>query len=161
MGPRFAAVLLLLTVADLTATPPSSIAGSWKLVTWTDTSENNGMPCYPFGMAPIGQFLFTADGHFSAQVESGPDGAIPPDLPRRDFDDLRGPYLGFFGTYRFDPATEVLTLNVQGSSAPAYVMSDTERTAHFESNQLVLSGLSVRRDGHHYAWKRVLEKDTK
>lgn len=160
MGPSIA-LLLVLTASAVIATPAPSIAGSWKLLTWTDTSENSGMPYYPFGTNPKGQFVFTRDGHFSATVESGANGAIPPDLPRKDFDDLQGPFLGFFGTYNFDPTTDALNLNVKGSSAPAYVMSDTSTTAHFDGkNRLVLSGLSVRRDGHVYSWQRVLEKDT-
>lgn len=160
MGERLATVLLLM-VAGASATTAPSLAGSWKLVTWTDTSESSGMPYYPFGTNPTGQFVFTSDGHFSAEVESSPNGALPPDLPRKDFDDLRGPFLGFFGTYRFDPATDELSLDVKGSSAPAYVMSDATRTAHFQGDRLVLSGVSVRRDGHVYSWERVLEKDNR
>lgn len=136
-----------------------TMVGAWRVVTWTDTNEKTGMPYYPFGMNPKGEFLFTADGHFSADVESDPNGALPPALPKPDFDDLQGPFLGYFGTYTFDGADSTVAYEVGGSSAPAYAMSDVSNRVRFDGNRLILSGESVRRNGHRYTWERVLERD--
>ena len=58
-----------------------------------------GMPYLPFGTHPVGQFIYTADGHFSAQVIADSTGSIPSLLPSKGFDDLTGTALGYFGTY--------------------------------------------------------------
>lgn len=160
MTVRLAAIVLLCVSAGRPANSVQTLVGAWKLVSYTDTYEHTGKPYFPFGTHPKGEFLYTPDGHFSVDVESDPNGALPPDLPLPDFDDLKGPYLGYFGTYSFNPSDSSIAYNVAGSSAPAYVMSDVSRVVRFDRNRLILTGESVRKNGHRWSWERVLERDT-
>lgn len=160
MTEKLIAILLLTASAGFpieeTVNP---LVGAWKLVSYTDTSPE-GMPYFPFGTHPIGEFIYTPDGHFSADIRSDANGSVPAVLPRPEFDDLMGPYLGYFGTYRFDPAASTVKYDIDGASAPSYVMSDAARMVRFDGNCLILTGQSTRRNGHTWTWQRVLERDT-
>lgn len=159
MAAKLITILLLAVSAGLPRVTQNPLAGSWRLISYTDISPA-GMPYLPFGTHPIGEFLYAADGHFSADIRSDANGSVPPDLPRPEFDDLMGPFLGYFGTYRFDPATSTVEYNIAGASAPSYVMSDAARMVRFDGNRVILTGQSTRRNGHTWTWERVLERDT-
>lgn len=140
------------------------LIGSWKVVSWTDT-PNNGKPYFPFGANPTGEFVFTPDGHFSAQVLSGPVGSLPALLPPKGFDDLivagvTAPYLGYYGTYTADLADGTLNYKLDGSNAPVYVLSDVSRMIRFDGDKLILSGQAIRADGNTWTFQRILMRDS-
>ena len=160
MQVKILAILLLCFSAGYPEDDKTPLVGAWKLVSYTDISPE-GKPYFPFGLHPIGEFLYTPDGHFSVDVQSDANGSVPPQLPRPEFDDLMGPFLGYFGTYRFDAVMSTLEYDLDGASAPSYAISDVSRLVRFDGNHLIITGESVRRNGHHWKWERVLEKDSR
>ncbi|HWE50111.1 MAG TPA: lipocalin-like domain-containing protein [Bryobacteraceae bacterium] len=154
---------LLLVAAMGSGKTPNRLTGSWKLVSFSDTSDK-GMPYFPFGVHPNGEFIFTSNGHFSAQAISAPTGPLPDALPSKGFDDMRFagmtvPYLGYFGTYQADLTAGTLTLHLAGASAPIYVRSDVTRMIRFDGDRLLISGKAVRSDGRQWSWERILVRD--
>ncbi len=156
-------IAVFLTLASISSLPAARtdranrLTGSWKLVSYTDTPDN-GMPYFPFGTAPIGQFIYTSDGHFSVQVVSSPTGSIPASLPK-GFEDMTATYLGYFGTWTTDAAEGALTYHLAGASAPLYVRSDVSRRIRFDGNRLIVTGESMRSDGRLWRWERILVRE--
>jgi hypothetical protein len=140
------------------------LIGSWKVVSWTDTPDK-GKACFPFGTNPTGEFVFTPDGHFSAQVMSGPVGPLPALLSPKGFDDLIvagviAPYLGYYGTYTADLADGTLNYELDGSNAPVYVLSDVSRRIRFDGDKLILTGQAIRADGNTWTFERILVRES-
>lgn len=154
---KFAAILILLAGIATPAQTENPLAGTWKLISYTDTSPA-GMPYFPFGAQPRGQWVFTADGHFSAGVQCDENGSIPAAFPVPEFDDLTRPYMGYFGRYTVDPETSTVTWNIDGASAPSYIGSGVTTSYSFDKGRLVLKGTSVRKNGHQWTWERVLAR---
>lgn len=50
------------------------IVGLWELVSYQRT-EADGSVTQPFGAAPVGRLLYTADGYMSAHIMPGGEGA--------------------------------------------------------------------------------------
>lgn len=139
------------------------LIGSWKVVSWTDTPDK-GKPYFPFGANPTGEFVFAPDGHFSAQVLSGPVGSLPAVLPPKGFDDLivagvTVPHLGYFGTYTADLADGTLNYQLDGSNAPVYLLSDVSRRIRFDGDKLILTGQAIRADGNTWSFERILVRE--
>ena len=55
------------------------MVGLWSLISY-DRTETDGTATQPFGAAPVGRLLYTADGYMSAHIMPGGDGAedMPP-----------------------------------------------------------------------------------
>lgn len=152
-------VLALTSFGSSHAADTNPIVGTWTLFSYSDTSPSGNL-YFPFGAPPRGQFVFTADGHFSAGIESNPnDGSIPADLPVPEFDDLTRPYMGYFGTYQFDPSTGNLSFNVIGASAPSYVSSTVSSHVRFDGKQMIMTGSGIRKDGQQWKWERILTRE--
>lgn len=158
MAMKIVSILLVLSAFGFSQPAPNPMVGTWKLFSYADTSPS-GQLYFPFGAPPKGQFVFTADGHFSAGIECDPtDGSIPDNLPVPEFDDLTRPYMGYFGTYTFDPATGNLNFDVAGASAPSYIDSTISGRVRFDGNNMIMTGESVRKNGEHWTWQRILTR---
>lgn len=149
--------LLALAGAGLADTSTNPLVGTWKLVSYRDTSPG-GQPYFPFGVEPRGQFVFTADGHFSAGIQCDENGSVPAVFPVPEFDDLTQPFMGYFGRYAFDPATSTVTWNIDGASAPSYAGSGLATTVSLDGDRLIMKGESIRKNGQHWTWERVLAR---
>jgi hypothetical protein len=140
------------------------LIGSWKVVSWTDTPDK-GKAYFPFGPNPTGKFVFSPDGHFSAQVLSGPVGPLPAVLPPKGFDDLivagvTAPQLGYSGTYAADLVEGTLNYELDGSTAPVYVLSDVSRRIRFDGDKLIVTGEAIRADGNMWTFERILVRES-
>lgn len=120
------------------------VLGIWKLVScvgeWSD-----GRVTHPYGAAPAGLLVYTADGHFSGQIQGQ-------DRPRFELGNLlRGTpeeikaafegYVAYYGTYEVDEAAGRLTHHVQGSLFPNWVGDDQTRMYRFADGKLILTPL--------------------
>jgi hypothetical protein len=155
---------LILSASLVFGAEINPLIGTWKVVSWTDTPDK-GKPCFPFGSNPTGEFVFAPDGYFSAQVLSGPVGPLPAALPPKGFDDLivagvTAPSLSYFGTYTADLADGTLNYQLEGASAPDYVISDVSRMIRFDGDRLILSGQAIRSDGNTWTFERILVRES-
>lgn len=157
MVAKFLAFFLAVTSFGVADPGTNPLVGTWKLVSYTDTSPG-GQPYFPFGTQPRGEFVFTEGGHFSAGIQCDENGSIPAVFPVPEFDDLTQPYMGYFGRYKYDPATDTITWNVDGASAPSYVGSGLTSSISFDGDHLIMKGESVRKNGQLWTWERVLAR---
>src|SRR6195952_4927051 len=122
-----AAVLLALalSVSAATAQPATSlkeqIVGTWNFVV-AEVTAPDGKKSFPFGEAPKGILIFTADGRF-AQIH------VAADVPRiasnnrltgtpEEYAEIMRRSLSVFGTYTVDEANKTVTYNITSSSFP-------------------------------------------
>lgn len=114
------------------------LVGTWSLIRYADTPKG-GEPVHVFGKSPIGQFIFTEDGHMSVHIMHNPpnpkDAVIDPDPEAC----VPGWYCGYFGTYTVNAKEHFWVTHVLGGNIPAYIGTDQKRIFTIEGNQLVIS----------------------
>jgi hypothetical protein len=110
--------------------------GGWQLVSCINYHPD-GSEDHPIGPNPLGQIMYSLDGHMTAQlIRTTPSEAKPLDLPYvQNLPD----YAGYFGSFSVDAARGVVTHHVAGSSSPGMVGTDQERHFRFEGDKLLLS----------------------
>lgn len=116
----------------------ASLVGTWNLIRYADTKKG-GSEVHVFGSSPIGQFIFTEDGHMSVHIMHNPpdpkDAVVDPDPDAC----LPAWYCGYFGTYSVDPAGHFWVSHVVGGNIPAYIGTDQKRTFTIVADRLTIS----------------------
>jgi hypothetical protein len=106
----------------------SRIVGTWRLVE-TRAHNDAGEPMHPpYGPAPMGITVFSAD-HRMIAVLCDARGALPAGEAERE-------YNSYCGNYTFDGST--LVTRVDACSDPARMGSDQVRSVRFDGARLVL-----------------------
>jgi lipocalin-like protein len=116
------------------------IIGAWSVVSVVVT-DVNGKTFEPYGPHAQGQFIFTADGHFSVNITrpgrpkfaSNNRMAGTPEENKEAFSGS----LGFFGTYAINPGGEV-TMRVIGCSFPNWEGAEQKRTVQIVGAEMKL-----------------------
>ncbi len=137
-------------------TPDGALVGTWRLVSYVDTPEG-GEKIYAFGRQPIGQFIFTADGHVSISIMRNPP---DPRTATTDVDpDACVPawYCSYFGTYSIAADQREWTTHVRGGNIPAYVGTDQRRAFRIDGDRLIVSE-TYQAEGKTVRAERVLER---
>lgn len=131
-----AAVFALALSAGGAATQPATalkdqIVGSWDFVV-AEVTAPDGKKSFPFGEAPKGLLIFTADGHFS-QIH------IASDVPKiasnnrltgtaEEYAEIMRRSLSVFGAYTVDEANRTVTYHIVSSSFPNWEGQAQTRT---------------------------------
>lgn len=139
------------------AAKPASLVGTWKLVRYEDQPPD-GPKQFPLGEHPVGQLIYTADGHMSIQlmkvphpkIASGDDTKVTPEEKQALFDS----YVAYFGKYRVDEARHVVTHIVEADYADVFIGSSEDRPYILEGDVLKLVP-TWKQDGG--TWKGVRE----
>ena len=133
------------------------LVGTWRLIRYADTPKG-GKPIYVFGESPIGQFIFTEDGHMSVQIVHNPpnpkDAVVDPDPEAC----IPSWYCGYFGNYTVDAKGHYWVTHVLGGNIPAYIGTDQKRTFKLVGDRLVISEAYISGDTPVTA-ERVLVRD--
>ena len=167
IGTRYRALLLLALLAPPLAgakdtrpakAPDNPLVGTWRLVRYVDTARG-GQAVHAFGTAPIGQFVFTRDGHISVHIMHNPP--APKDAPIDPDPDacVPGWYCGYFGTYTFNAKDNSWVTHVTGGNIPSYVGTDQKRKFTIQGRRLVITETYLA-DGVQFDAERVLERDS-
>jgi len=131
----------------------ASFIGTWRLVSYL-VIELSGRT-YPYwDDHPIGQLVYTADGHMSAQVYDARRSPLGVDPESASAESVRPLYVGsaaYFGTYSVDTATHRVTHVVEGSWLPDWIGRHLERSYRFVGDDQL--ELSV--PGFALLWQRV------
>lgn len=134
------------------------LVGTWRLVRYADTPKG-GKTIHAFGEKPIGQFVFTRDGHMSVHIMHNPpapkDAVVDPDPDAC----VPGWYCGYFGTYTYHPKDSAWTTHVIGGNIPTYVGTEQKRNFALKDGKLVISETYMA-DGVQFSAERVLVRDT-
>ncbi|MCI3273533.1 lipocalin-like domain-containing protein [Streptomyces cylindrosporus] len=119
----------------------SALLGAWRLVTWQSV-DTAGSVSYPLGEDAVGQLMYTATGHVSAQL-------VRARMPRFASDDWRRAtaeeraaawpgYFGYFGTFTLDTDADTVIHHIESSWFPNLVGTRQVRHYRFEDGRLVL-----------------------
>lgn len=150
--PAVFATLWPLCGAAAMADPASPLVGSWRLERYVDLPEG-GEPVYALGRAPVGQMIFTADGHASISLMRNPPEAVPGDDPATD-SCVPAWYCAYFGTYTLDPSGRRWTVQVQGGNMPAYRGTTQSRDFEISGDRLTIRA-AYEQDGRRFTAERV------
>jgi hypothetical protein len=126
------------------------LIGVWELVAWYEIGPE-GRHVNPLGGDEVGQIVYTADGHVSAQI-------VRRDLERFRDNDWRKAtdaetaaawmgYFGYFGRYTIDEDRQTVTHHIEGAWFPNLVGTEQVRHYRFEDSRLILDADT--------AWGRV------
>lgn len=118
------------------------LLGAWHLESWT-MDVDGGDRHYPFGEAPTGLIVYTADGWMSAAIHRHARDLLPADIPFRRIaqDKLADAYLTYFHyAGRFEIEGEYVLHHVTQSLNPNFVGSQQTRKVNLSGDTLVLSG---------------------
>ena len=136
------------------------LLGSWRLLDWQIRVDGDDGVTRPFGDAPEGLIVYTADGWMSAAIGRRERERLPADVPFRRIPPplLADAYLSYFhyaGPYRIE-GDEVIHSVVQ-SLNPNFPGTEQRRHVAFEGARLILSGvedLGTRVRRHRLLWER-------
>jgi len=147
------AVLLALALsAGAAAAQPAAslkdgIVGTWNFVV-AEVTAPDGKKSFPFGEAPKGILIFTADGRF-AQIH------VAGDVPKiasnnrltgspEEYAEIMRRSLSVFGTYAVDEANKTVTYNIVSSSFPNWEgQAQTRSIDRLTSDEFVNTNTSV------------------
>lgn len=132
------------------------LVGTWRLLRYVDTPDG-AEPIYAFGERPVGQFLFTKEGHFSINIMRNPPA---PATATVDIDpDACIPvwYCSYFGSYKLANNGRQWITHVDGGNIPSYI--DTSQTRSFEisGNRMIILE-TYEEGGRTVRAQRVLER---
>lgn len=115
--------------------------GTWALQSWNGVTAE-GESVQPYGDAPQGYIIYTADGYMSAQIQgNGGEGVTG-----------NGLFLAYGGP--FSLADEVVTHHVKVASWERMIGSDQHRKAKISGRNLTLSA-SANDVVHTILWQKV------
>jgi hypothetical protein len=124
----------------------NSFVGGWQLVSCLETRPD-GQVTEPIGPRPVGQIMYSADGHMTAHL-------LPGGEPR---DPSWRSYIGYFGRFTVDPDQGVVTHHVVGASEPDMIGTEQPRDFQFEGDRLILQ--AERAEGRaRITWERRDER---
>lgn len=147
--------LLATSCANIEAPLNPPLVGTWRLVSYVDTPVG-GEPIYSFGRDPIGQFVFTPDGHATIIIARNSPSAAPaatdpdPDACVPEW------YCSYFGAYRIDDVGGRWIIHVEGGNIPSFIGTDQERPFRIEGDRLTISTEYLDADGRTVRADRVL-----
>jgi hypothetical protein len=137
-----------------------TIVGGWRLVAF-ENHDGDGRVRLPYGPAPVGYLLYTADGRMSATIMRGDRTPLAGEPRRgegtaekaRAFEE----YLSYAGRYTL--LGERVIHHVEVSLWPGWVGTDLERWAEFRDQRLILrtvpNGDDARARTTIITWERV------
>lgn len=140
----------------------ASLPGTWRLRSRTDiTSEGTVYPDPALGSDPIALLIYDRTGHFAAQFMRRDRETPAPDGPARAANNTqaRGGYDAYFGTYRVDDASGVVTQTLEGALSQANVGVVLSRAMTVQGDALVIALATTAWDGtpvtRTLTWERV------
>lgn len=137
------------------------IVGAWRLVSWSIEIPDAEAPVEPFGSAPAGWLVYSADGVMSAQLMSSGRASLGGRSIRKLSESERLDVLETFFAYagRYHTEDDVIVHQVDVSLNPDFVGQDQRRTAVLQGDTLTLTGqetdIKGRQRAHCLIWQRV------
>jgi Lipocalin-like domain len=137
------------------------LIGTWRLLSWENTSLDDGLVSYPLGKDATGYIMYNEDGYMFVAI-------MAPHRLRFAHDDLLSAtkeeealaeetYLSYCGRYDFLGHTVVH--HVEMSLYPNWIGGDQERLVDLRGNRLMLSMRPLLLRGiqqtAHLIWERV------
>jgi hypothetical protein len=152
-------VVFSCSVQMTAADTPTSLVGTWRLVSYEDRSD--GTTEYPYGTNPAGLLIYDATGHMAIQIMKTP----PPRVASGDEYKvavqekaaLLDGYVAYFGTYTVDWVKRVVTVVAQGDLYSVYIGREEQRPFDLNGDRLTLTP-QWKQDGKLIHGIRVFER---
>lgn len=140
-------------MADIAA----RLKGSWSLVKWTISFDEDRPPVEPFGPGALGRIHYSADGIMNATIMAAGHGDLPVNSVEARARLLKR-YMHYTGAWRVEG--ESVIHRVDFALDPGLIGRDLARGVTFEGDDLILTGQDKSpRDGsavhHALRWRRV------
>jgi hypothetical protein len=140
----------------------SRLPGTWRLQSRVDvTRDGRTHPDPALGSDPVALLIYDRAGHFSAQFMKRDRDTITADGPARAANNTQaqGGYDAYFGTYRVDDDTGVVTQTLLGALSKAHVGAVLSRAMAVHGDALVIELETTAWDGtpvtRTLTWERV------
>ena len=118
----------------------AGLIGAWRLSKF-DIEKDGIVVMQPFGPAPIGQLIYTANKRMSGlMMKSEADGRSLSE-PKAD-EEMKAAFLSvisYCGSYEVDEAGGTVTHRVEAETYPNWVNTSQQRGSKVDGNTLVLS----------------------
>jgi len=111
----------------------ASFIGTWRLVSYLKIDSSGRANAY-WDDHPLGQLVYTADGHMSAQVYDARRSPLGIEPETASAESVRPLYVGsaaYFGTYSVNTATQRVTHFGEGCWLPDWIGRRLERSYRF------------------------------
>jgi len=119
----------------------NKLAGTWRLIEYSDFDTVNNRWTHPYGDHPKGYFTYTNSGIINLNGSAEKPLDIPPDSEYIKPLTL-GTFLdnawGYFGTYSIDSINSVVTHHVKGGSVISYIGTDQHRQFIIKGDTLLI-----------------------
>jgi hypothetical protein len=153
-------VLLVFIIPANAQSENSTIAGTWKLISYEDHFPD-GKTEYPFGKVPVGLLIYTSDDHMSVQIMKTPHPKVSSGgekITKKEKLALFDSYTAYFGTYSVDWKTHIVTHRVEGNMFDAYVGTDQPKPFELKGDKLFLLPEWTSKDGVQIKGVRIFER---
>ena len=114
----------------------NKLAGTWRIIEYTDFDTVNGKASYPYGEHPRGYFTYTKNGIVNLNISAEEPLKVASDseyIKPFTLGILLDNAAGYFGNYTIDSANSTVTHHVKGGSVLSYIGTDQHR-------QFILNG---------------------
>jgi len=138
------------------------LVGSWTLVSWDQAVDGVSQPG-PFGRAPIGRQIFTADGYFcTSGMAPGRPGFASPDVLSATVEEQSaafGTFISYCGRYETIEREALLLLRPDVSWFPNWTGATLRRTVEIDGDRATFRfrppGLDQRKLEGVFVWRRA------
>jgi len=128
---------------DKVKTQSNPLAGTWRLVEFTDLDTLTGKWIYRYGKNPRGYFTYTKTNILNLNISTDTPLKISEDSAKKLnvnlFDNIQYVSFGYFGTYSLDLEKSVVTHHVKGGGVPWYIDTDQPRPFTLKGDTLIIS----------------------
>ena len=110
----------------------NKLAGTWRLIEYTDYDTATGKATHPYGDHPKGYFTYTKTGIVNLNISAEKPIIVSADseyIKQFSLGALLDNACGYFGTYTIDAKNSIVTHHVKGGSVLSYIGTDQPR--HF------------------------------
>ena len=126
-------------------TTTNPLAGTWRLVEFTDLDTLTGKWIYRYGKNPRGYFTYTRTNILNLNISTDTPLKISEDSAKKInvnlFDNIQNVSFGYFGTYTLDLEKSIVTHHVTGGGIPWYIDTDQPRPFTLKGDTLIISNL--------------------
>jgi hypothetical protein len=133
-------------------TTTNPLAGTWRIVEYTDLDTLTGKWINRYGKNPRGYFTYTKTNILNLNISTDTPAKISEDSAKKLnvnlFDNIQYVSFGYFGTYSLDLEKSIVTHHVKGGGIPWYVDTDQPRPFILKGDTLIIT--------NHKTTKRVL-----
>jgi len=123
------------------STKTNRLAGTWRLIEYSDFDTITGKWTHPYGEHPKGYFTYTKTGIVNLNISAEKPLVISSDSEYNKpltLGALLDNAAGYFGTYTIDSVNSIVTHHVKGGSVLDYIGTDQHRQFILKGDTLLI-----------------------